>query len=190
MAKNLIDVIGNTPMVRLNALPGANDATIFAKLESYNPGGSIKDRICYAMVADAEEQGLLKPGYTIVEPTAGNTGIGLSIVGIAKGYRVILTMPENVTPEKHTMLSAFGAEIMLTPEDAGMGGAICEAEKIIKRNPNYFMPNQFSNPANPEIHRKTTGREILESMDRDIDFFVIGVGTGGTLTGVGEVLKA
>ena len=189
IAENLIGLIGNTPLVHLNYLPDPDDATILAKLESYNPGGSIKDRIGYAMIADAEEQGLLKPGCTIVEPTAGNTGIGLSIVAIAKGYRVTLTMPENVSREKYTLLASFGAEIILTPEDAGMGGAIWEAEEIISRNPHNFMPNQFENPVNPEIHRQTTAREILDDIDRDIDFFVVGVGTGGTLTGVGEVLK-
>ncbi len=190
IAENLIDLIGNTPLVCLNYLPGPNDATVFAKLESYNPGGSIKDRIGYAMIADAEERGLLKPGDTIVEPTAGNTGIGLSIVAVARGYRVILTMPENVSREKYTLLSSFGAEIVLTPEDSGMGGAIWEAEEIVRGNPSYFMPNQFQNPVNPEIHRQTTAREILEDLDREVDFFVAGVGTGGTLTGVGEVLKA
>ena len=189
IAENLIGLIGNTPLVHLNYLPGPDDATILAKLESYNPGGSIKDRIGYAMIADAEERGLLKSGCTIVEPTAGNTGIGLSIVAIAKGYRVTLTMPENVSREKYTLLASFGAEIILTPEDAGMGGAIWEAEEIISRNPHNFMPNQFENPVNPEIHRQTTAREILDDIDREIDFFVVGVGTGGTLTGVGEVLK-
>ena len=189
IAENLIGLIGNTPLVHLNYLPGPDDATILAKLESYNPGGSIKDRIGYAMIADAEERELLKPGCTIVEPTAGNTGIGLSIVAIAKGYRVTLTMPENVSREKYTLLASFGAEIILTPEDAGMGGAIWEAEEIISRNPHNFMPNQFENPVNPEIHRQTTAREILDDIDREIDFFVVGVGTGGTLTGVGEVLK-
>ena len=189
IAENLIGLIGNTPLVHLNYLPDPDDATILAKLESYNPGGSIKDRIGYAMIADAEERGLLKPGSTIVEPTAGNTGIGLSIVAIAKGYRVTLTMPENVSREKYTLLASFGAEIILTPEDAGMGGAIWEAEEIIARNPHNFMPNQFENPVNPEIHRQTTAREILDDIDREIDFFVAGVGTGGTLTGVGEVLK-
>lgn len=189
IAENLIGLIGNTPLVHLNYLPGPDDAIILAKLESYNPGGSIKDRIGYAMIADAEERGLLKPGCTIVEPTAGNTGIGLSIVAIARGYRVTLTMPENVSREKYTLLASFGAEIILTPEDAGMGGAIWEAEEIISRNPHNFMPNQFENPVNPEIHRQTTAREILDDIDREIDFFVVGVGTGGTLTGVGEVLK-
>jgi cysteine synthase A len=189
LAKNIIDLIGNTPLVRLNHLRGENDATVFAKLESYNPGGSIKDRIGHAMISDAEQRGLLKPGYTIVEPTAGNTGIGLSIVGLASGYRIILVMPENVSREKYVLLSAFGAEIVLTPENESMNGAIWEAEEIVRRNRNHFMPNQFTNPANPEVHRQTTAREILEALDAPVDFFVVGVGTGGTLTGVGEVLK-
>lgn len=189
LAQNLTELIGNTPMVRLNGLPGEDDATIFAKLESYNPGGSIKDRISYAMVVDAEERGILRPGDTIVEPTAGNTGIGLSIVGVARGYRVVLTMPENVSSEKYALLSAFGAEIVLTPEHGGMASAIWEAEEIRRRNSRHYMPNQFTNPANPEIHRQTTAVEILESLGDRIDAFVAGVGTGGTLTGVGEVLK-
>jgi cysteine synthase len=189
IAENIVELIGNTPLVHLKRLPGENDATIYAKLESYNPGGSIKDRICFAMIADAEERGLLKPGYTIVEPTAGNTGLGLSIVGIAKGYRVILAMPENVSREKYQLLSAFGAEIILTPENAGMAGAIWEAEDIVRQRTKHFMPNQFTNPANPEIHRQTTAREILDAINHPIDYFVTGVGTGGTLTGVGEVLK-
>lgn len=189
LAQNLTELIGNTPMVRLNSLPSEDDATIFAKLESYNPGGSIKDRISYAMVVDAEERGILRPGDTIVEPTAGNTGIGLSIVGVARGYRVVLTMPENVSSEKYALLSAFGAEIVLTPEHGGMASAIWEAEEIRRRNSRHYMPNQFTNPANPEIHRQTTAVEILEFLDDNIDAFVAGVGTGGTLTGVGEVLK-
>lgn len=189
LAQNLTELIGNTPMVRLNGLPGEDDATIFAKLESYNPGGSIKDRISYAMVVDAEERGILRPGDTIVEPTAGNTGIGLSIVGVARGYRVVLTMPENVSSEKYALLSAFGAEIVLTPEHGGMASAIWEAEEIRRRNSRHYMPNQFTNLANPEIHRQTTAVEISESLGDNIDAFVTGVGTGGTLTGVGEVLK-
>ena len=188
-AQNLTKLIGNTPMVRLNALTNHEDATIFAKLESYNPGGSIKDRISYAMVLDAEERGLLRPGDTIVEPTAGNTGIGLSIVGVARGYKVILTMPENVSSEKYALLSAFGANIVLTPEHGGMASAIWEAEEILRRNPRHFMPNQFTNRANPQIHRQTTAVEILKAMGENIDAFVAGVGTGGTLTGVGEMLK-
>ena len=190
IAKNVTKLIGNTPMVRLNALPKAEDATIFAKVESYNPGGSIKDRISYAMILDAEERGLLRKGDTIIEPTAGNTGIGLSIVGVARGYSVTLTMPENVSSEKYALLSAFGANIVLTPELGGMASAIWEAEEILRRNPRHFMPNQFTNPANPEIHRQTTAVEILETVGSQIDFFVTGVGTGGTLTGIGEVLKS
>lgn len=190
IAQNLTKLIGNTPMVRLNALPKNDDATILAKLESYNPGGSIKDRISYAMVIDAEERGILKPGDTIVEPTAGNTGIGLSIVGVARGYNVTLTMPENVSSEKYALLSAFGANIVLTPEHGGMASAIWEAEEILRKNSRHYMPNQFTNLANPKIHRETTAVEILQSTESDIDFFVTGVGTGGTLTGVGEVLKA
>ncbi len=190
IAQNLTKLIGNTPMVRLNALPKTEDATIYAKLESYNPGGSIKDRISYGMVIDAEERGILKPGDTIVEPTAGNTGIGLSIVGVARGYNVTLTMPENVSSEKYALLSAFGANIVLTPEHGGMASAIWEAEEILRLNPRHYMPNQFTNLANPKIHRETTAVEILDAVERDIDYFVTGVGTGGTLTGVGEVLKA
>ena len=177
-------------MVRLNALPKAEDATIFAKVESYNPGGSIKDRISYAMIRDAEERGILRKGDTIIEPTAGNTGIGLSIVGVARGYSVTLTMPENVSSEKYALLSAFGANIVLTPELGGMASAIWEAEEILRKHPRHYMPNQFTNPANPEIHRRTTAVEILETVGSKIDFFVTGVGTGGTLTGVGEILKA
>ena len=190
IAKNLTKLIGNTPMVRLNALPKKEDATIYAKLESYNPGGSIKDRISYAMIIDAEERGILTPGDTIVEPTAGNTGIGLSIVGVARGYKVVLTMPENVSSEKYALLSAFGANIILTPEHGGMASAIWEAEEILNQNSRHYMPNQFTNPANPQIHRETTAVEILEAIGNKIDYFVAGVGTGGTLTGVGEVLKA
>ena len=189
LAQNLTELIGNTPMVRLNGLPSEDAATIFAKLESYNPGGSIKDRISYAMVVDAEERGILRPGDTIVEPTAGNTGIGLSIVGVARGYRVVLTMPENVSSEKYALLSAFGADIVLTPEHGGMASAIWEAEEIRRRNSRHYMPNQFTNLANPEIHRQTTAVEILDSLGDSIDAFVAGVGTGGTLTGVGEILK-
>ena len=190
IAQNLTKLIGNTPMVRLNALPKTGDATIYAKLESYNPGGSIKDRISYGMVIDAEERGILKPGDTIVEPTAGNTGIGLSIVGVARGYNVTLTMPENVSSEKYALLSAFGANIVLTPEHGGMASAIWEAEEILRQNSRHYMPNQFTNLANPKIHRETTAVEILDSVESGIDYFVTGVGTGGTLTGVGEVLKA
>ena len=186
IAKNIIDLIGNTPLVRLDCLSGENDATIFAKLESYNPGGSIKDRIGYAMIVDAEKRGLLKPGHTIVEPTAGNTGIALSLVAIAKGYHLILTMPENVSQEKYTLLSAFGAEIILTPEAGGMGDAIWKAEEIVRRNPCHFMPNQFSNPANPEIHRQTTAPEILQALDCRIDFLLLVSELGVHSRGLGK----
>lgn len=189
-ANNLTQLIGNTPTIRLNALSGTEDAAIYAKLEAYNPGGSIKDRISYAMIIDAEERGLLRKGDTIVEPTAGNTGLGLSLVGIARGYPVILTMPENVSSEKYALLSAFGAKIVLTSEHGGMASAIWKAEEIVRQHPRHYMPNQFTNPANPEIHRRTTAVEVLKDIGTDIDFFVAGVGTGGTLTGVGEVLKA
>lgn len=189
-AENLTQLIGNTPTIRLNALSGEADATLYAKLESYNPGGSIKDRISYAMIIDAEERGLLRKGDTIVEPTAGNTGLGLSLIGIARGYPVILTMPENVSSEKYALLSAFGAKIMLTPEHGGMASAIWKAEEIVRQHQRHYMPNQFTNPANAETHRCTTAVEILKDIGTDIDFFVAGVGTGGTLTGVGEVLKA
>ena len=190
IAQNLTKLIGNTPMVRFNTLPDKEGAPILAKLESYNPGGSIKDRISYGMIVDAEERGILRPGDTIVEPTAGNTGIGLSIVGVACGYQVILTMPEYVSSEKYALLSAFGAEIILTPEHGGMASAIWEAEEILRKNSRHFMPNQFTNPANPKIHRDTTAVEILDATGENIDYFVVGVGTGGTLTGVGGLLKA
>jgi len=191
--KSVDGLIGNTPMVRLNCGDAADRATIFAKVESYNPGGSIKDRICLSMIEAAEQSGNLKPGDTIVEPTAGNTGIGLSIVAIAKGYHMVLSMPENVSQEKYGLLSAFGAEIVLTSSDSGMAGAIWEAEEIVRRKPRHFMPNQFSNPANPLAHEQTTGQEILKALQESgyqkLDYFVTGVGTGGTLTGVGRVLK-
>lgn len=190
IVQNVLDLIGNTPLVKLNRLPFKNDATVLAKLEIYNPGGSIKDRIALSMINDAEAKGLLKPGDTIVEPTTGNTGIGLALVGMAKGYKVILTMYESVSAERKDLLTAFGAEVVLTPAGEGMGGAILKAYDIIKENPGYYMPNQFSNAANPEIHRKTTAVEILEQTGGNIQAFVAGVGTGGTITGVGEVLKA
>lgn len=193
MTRNLItDVlerIGNTPLVRLNHLPHAECAEVWAKLESANPGGSIKDRIALSMIVDAEQRGLIQKGATIVEPTAGNTGIGLAIVARARGYRAVLTMPENVSVEKRVLLKAFGAEIVLTPESDGMAGAIWEAEEILRQTRNAYMPNQFRNPANPAIHRRTTGREILEATQGRLDAFVAGVGTGGTLTGVGETLR-
>jgi len=186
---NVLELIGNTPLVRLNHLPHPECAEVLAKLEAVNPGGSVKDRIALSMILDAEQRGLIRKGATIVEPTAGNTGIGLALVAQARGYHAILTMPENVSVEKRTLLTTFGAEIRLTPESDGMAGAIWEAEELLRRTKNAYMPNQFRNPANPAIHRRTTGREILEATQGRVDAFVTGVGTGGTLTGVGEALR-
>jgi len=186
---NVLGLIGNTPMVRLNRIVQSGSAEIFAKLESLNPGGSIKDRICLSMIEDAERRGILKSGTTIVEPTSGNTGIGLAMVGAVKGYKVILVMPETMSVERRFILNSYNAEVILTPGIDGMEGAVRKAEEIIKKVPNSFMPQQFTNPANPEVHRKTTAREILEQTGEKIDAFVAGVGTGGTITGVGEVLK-
>jgi cysteine synthase A len=188
IADTVLDLIGNTPMVRLNRLPKPGSATIYAKLESLNPAGSVKDRIALAMVEAAERAGILKPGDTIVEPTSGNTGIGLAMVAAVKGYRLILTMPEDMSIERRRLLQRFGAEIILTPAIEGMTGAVYAAQELVARH-GYFMPQQFENPANPEIHRQTTAREILEATDGRVDAVVIGIGTGGTITGVGEVLK-
>lgn len=187
-ARSVLDLIGSTPVVRLRSLPGKNDAEIWAKMESFNPGGSVKDRICLNMIETAERQGKLKPGATIVEPTSGNTGIGLALIAAVKGYRLILTMPDTMSEERRSLLSAYGARLILTPDTKGMGGAIHKAEELLQENSEYFMPQQFNNPANPEMHRKTTAVELLKQFKR-IDAFVAGVGTGGTITGVGEVLK-
>ncbi len=183
------DTIGNTPVVKLKRLTSPSCARVLAKLESFNPGGSVKDRIAYSMISDAEDRGLLAPGGAIIEPTSGNTGIGLAMIGAAKGYKVILVMPETMSMERRTLLTAYGAQLVLTPGDLGMSGAIKKAEEIVNENPGYYMPQQFRNPANPEIHRKTTAVEILRQTDSCVDAFVVGVGTGGTLTGVGQVLK-
>lgn len=190
LAKNALDLIGNTPMVELPKVSPRNAATILAKMESLNPAGSVKDRIAWAMVEEAERQGRLGPGATIVEPTSGNTGIGLAMVAAVKGYRLILTMPDDMSVERRTLLQRFGAEVILTPAIEGMTGAVFAAEELCRENPHYFMPQQFINPANPEIHRRTTAREILDVTGGRIDAFVAGVGTGGTITGVGEILKA
>ena len=189
IADSVLELIGRTPMVRLRRLPKAGGAAVVAKVESLNPGGSVKDRIGLAMVEDAERRGLLKPGSTIVEPTSGNTGIGLAMAAAVKGYRLILTMPDDMSVERQRLLARFGAEILLTPAIEGMTGSVHAARELLREHPEYFMPLQFENPANPEIHRRTTALEILESVEGRIDAFVAGVGTGGTLTGVGEVLK-
>jgi cysteine synthase len=191
VASTVLELIGRTPLVRLNRLPKPGGAEVVAKLESINPGGSVKDRIAVAMLEDAERRGLLKAGGTIVEPTSGNTGIGLAMAAAVKGYRLILTMPDDMSVERQRLLARFGAEIQLTPAIEGMTGAVFAAQELVREHPEYFMPQQFQNPANPEIHRRTTALEILEAMDgRRIDAFVAGVGTGGTVTGVGEVLKS
>ena len=187
---NVINIIGNTPIVKLDHIPGPDDAEIWAKLEGFNPGGSVKDRIAFSMVEAAEKEGLLKPGGTIIEPTSGNTGIGLAIIAAVKGYRLILTMPETMSLERRQTFQAFGAETVLTAGSKGMMGSVEEAEIILRNNPDYFMPLQFENPSNPEIHRKTTALEIIDSLGPEIDGFVAGVGTGGTITGVGEVLRS
>jgi len=186
--RSILDLIGSTPVVRLRSIPGKNDAEVWAKMECFNPGGSVKDRICLNMVETAEHEGKLKPGATIVEPTSGNTGIGLALTAAVKGYRLILTMPDTRSEERRSLLAAYGARLILTPDTKGMGGAIHKAEELLQEHNDYFMPQQFNNPANPEMHRKTTAVELLKQFKR-IDAFVAGVGTGGTITGVGEVLK-
>ena len=186
--RSILDLIGSTPVVRLRSIPGKNDAEVWAKMECFNPGGSVKDRICLNMVDTAEHEGKLKPGATIVEPTSGNTGIGLALTAAVKGYRLILTMPDTMSEERRSLLAAYGARLILTPDTKGMGGAIHKAEELLQEHSDYFMPQQFNNPANPEMHRKTTAVELLKQFKR-IDAFVAGVGTGGTITGVGEVLK-
>ncbi|MEZ4306206.1 MAG: cysteine synthase A [Nitrospirales bacterium] len=185
----ITDGIGNTPLVRLNRLSPPDGATIYGKAEFYNPGGSVKDRICLNMIDEAERQGRLKPGSTIVEPTSGNTGIGLALVSAVRGYKLILVMPEGMSLERASLLSSYGAQLVLTPAREGMRGSIKEAESILSQNPEYFMPDQFSNPANPAMHKMTTALEILDALDGQVDAFVAAVGTGGTITGCGEVFK-
>ncbi|TYP57625.1 cysteine synthase A [Thermosediminibacter litoriperuensis] len=186
---SILDLVGMTPMVQLSRLSPEGGAVIAAKLEFFNPGGSVKDRIAYNMILDAEKKGILKPGSTIVEPTSGNTGIGLAIVCAVKGYRLILVMPASMSVERRKLLKAYGAEFVLTPPELGMRGAVEKALELVKENEDYFMPQQFENPANPEIHEKTTAVEILEQTGGKLDAFVAGVGTGGTITGVARVLK-
>ena len=188
---DFMQLIGGTPLIRLNNLATSDMAEIVVKMESLNPARTVKDRIALSMVEAAERDGHLKPGMTIVEPTSGNTGIGLAMVATARGYRLILTMPDSMSRERRDLLESYGAELILTPGDLDMPGAVAEAERLVNESPETtFMPQQFNNPANPEIHRKTTAREILEAVDGHLDAFVAGVGTGGTITGVGEVLKA
>lgn len=186
---NILTTIGKTPLVRINKLTEGTSAEILAKIEFFNPGASVKDRIALNMVEDAEQRGILKKGMTIIEPTSGNTGIGLAMIAAVKGYQVVFVMPETMSIERRKILKQFGAQIILTPGNQGMSGAVAEAERLAQQD-GYFMPGQFQNPANPEIHRKTTAREIIADLgDRTPDYFVAGVGSGGTITGVGEILK-
>ncbi|MDC3426246.1 cysteine synthase A [Aquibacillus sp. 3ASR75-11] len=188
VAKSIADIIGNTPIVKLNRAAVQDGAEVYLKLEFMNPGGSVKDRIALAMIEAAEKEGLLKEGDTIVEPTSGNTGIGLAMVAAIKGYRAVLVMPDTMSQERRNLLLAYGAELVLTPGANGMKGSIKKAEEL-KSEHGYFMPQQFSNEANPGVHARTTGKEIIEQMGNQLDAFVSGIGTGGTITGAGKVLK-
>jgi cysteine synthase A len=190
ITESVLELIGNTPLVQLHRVVPQGSARVLAKMESLNPGGSVKDRIALSMIERAEREGWIGTGSTIVEPTSGNTGIGLAMVCAARGYRLILTMPEDMSIERRQLLARFGAELILTPAIEGMTGAVFAAHELVRKNPGYFMPQQFENPANPDAHRRTTAIEILEQTGGAVDAFVAGVGTGGTITGVGNVLKA
>ena len=187
--ESITDLVGHTPVVRLRRIPGKDSAEVYVKLEFYNPAASVKDRIGLAMIEQAEKDGLLGPDTLIIEPTSGNTGIGLAMVAAARGYRLKLVMPETMSVERRRVLAAFGAEVVLTPGEKGMKGALEKATELMEADSHAFMPQQFTNPANPEVHRRTTAREIQEAFDDDLDAFVAGVGTGGTITGGGEVMK-
>ncbi|WP_295151893.1 cysteine synthase A [uncultured Ruminococcus sp.] len=191
VAENLTELIGNTPLLKISRLAGDDEiyAEVYAKLEYFNPLGSVKDRIALAMIEDAEEKGLLKEGYTIIEPTSGNTGIGLAFVGAVKGYKVILTMPESMSIERRRLVTQLGAKVILTPAADGMKGAIRKAEELNAIIEDSYIPQQFDNPVNPEVHTKTTAQEIIRDTDGKVDYFVAGVGTGGTVTGTGRALK-
>ena len=189
IAESILDLVGGTPLVRLNRVAPEGSAAIYGKLESMNPGGSVKDRIALAMIEDAERTGALRPGATIIEPTSGNTGIGLAMVAAVKGYRLILTMPEDMSVERRRLFERYGAEVHLTPAIEGMTGAVFAAAQLAESEPDVFVPQQFENPANPEVHRQTTAREIIAATEGRLDAFVAAVGTGGTVTGVGQVLR-